>query len=140
MRAPRFACYPRVRMVESLVGARCRGATRRPSTRVVVALSGLIGLAVLSGCAHYTAGVASNERASTSSAYLYGHFFVRTTKKGFGVDGYQTMGLVVSCVNGEQYTIRFSNQRQVQVIKIQPSRCGLTEIVYTDPEWCTVRR
>jgi hypothetical protein len=127
-------------MVESSVEIRCRGATRRPSTRVVVALSGLIGLAVLSGCAHYTAGVASNERASTSSAYLYGHFFVRTTKKGFGVDGYQTMGLVISCDNGEAYTIRFSNQRQVQVIKIAPSRCALTEIVYTDPDGAIKRR
>ena len=56
------------------------------------------------------------------------------------MDGYQTMGLVISCDNGEAYTIRFSNQRQVQVIKIAPSRCALTEIVYTDPDGTIKKR
>jgi hypothetical protein len=118
-------------MVATAAGTGRREATQGRSSCIVVALSCLVGLAVLSGCAHYTAGVASDERASTNSAYLYGHFFIRSEKMGFGT--YPTMGLVISCNNGQSYTVRFSAQRQVQVIKIEPARCSLAEVVYTDP-------
>ena len=117
-------------MVERMVGIGRRAATRRASSRVLVALSGVFWVAVLSGCAHYTADVTSKEGTSTSSAYLYGHFFVRTEQRELRM--YPTVGFVITCNNGQAYTVRFLDQRQVQVIKIEPARCSLTEIVYTD--------
>jgi hypothetical protein len=42
------------------------------------------------------------------------------------------MGLAFICADEKTYTVRFEPNNAVQVIKIAPSTCSLTEFVYTD--------
>lgn len=100
----------------------------------------LLALALAAGCAHYTKGIRPTDVVSIGDAYLYGHFFVESKETLLGMDGYQTMGLVLTCADKETYTIRFSNKRGVQAIKVAPSRCMLTEVVYTDADGSIKRR
>jgi len=91
-----------------------------------------LAVALVVGCAGYTSAMRPDDEAARDSTYLYGRFFVKADRALLGMDGYQTMGLVMRCADGRTYTIRFSNKRGVQVIKASPSRCWLTELVYTD--------
>jgi len=44
------------------------------------------------------------------------------------------MGFVIKCASGETYTLRFSNDVALQVIKIAPSTCTLAEFIYTNSD------
>ena len=85
--------------------------------RVVVVAAALAA----AGCATFTRSVRSDHNPSPDSAYLYGNFLV---------DGSETIGFVVRCVDGMTYTIGFSKVPRVQVIKVKPSRCSLDQIEY----------
>jgi hypothetical protein len=94
----------------------------------------LCALAAVAGCAGYTASIKSDEKPTGEEAYLYGRFYIEAKKAALALDGYQTMGFTIACASGQTYTVRFSNEEALQVIKITPSTCSLTEFVYSNAD------
>jgi len=92
------------------------------------AVSGLVG------CASYTPSITQDEKPTGQEAYLYGRFYIEAKSGKLALDGHQTMGFVIKCASEETYTFRFSNDTALQVIKVAPSTCSLTEFVYTDSD------
>ena len=91
-------------------------------------------LAGLAGCAGYTPSITQEEKPTGQEAYLYGRFYIEAKSGKLALDGHQTMGFVIKCVSGDAYTFRFSNDSALQVIKIAPSMCSLTEFVHTNAD------
>ncbi|HEY7376411.1 MAG TPA: hypothetical protein VIF57_29905 [Polyangia bacterium] len=71
-------------------------------------------------------------KPDAENAYIFGRFHINVERLAFAMDGYQTMGFVIACSDGRQYTVRFVIEDRVQVIAVDPARCGLTEVVFTD--------
>ena len=94
----------------------------------------LCALVIAAGCANYTASIRKDDKPTGQEAYLYGRFYIEAQKQKMSFDGHQTMGFTIACASGENYTLRFSNEEAVQVIKIKPSTCSLTEFVYTNSD------
>jgi hypothetical protein len=92
----------------------------------------ICALAGLAGCAGYTPSITQEEKPTGQEAYLYGRFYIEAKSGKLALDGHQTMGFVIKCASEETYTFRFSNDTALQVIKIAPSTCSLTEFVYTN--------
>jgi len=88
----------------------------------------------LAGCASYTPSITQDEKPTGQEAYLYGRFYIEAKSGKLALDGHQTMGFVIACASGETYTFRFSNDTALQVIKVVPSMCSLTEFVYTNSD------
>jgi hypothetical protein len=86
------------------------------------------------GCAAQTPSVTQDEKPTGREAYLYGRFFVEARGGKLALDGHQTMGFVIKCASGETYSFRSSNDNVLQVIKIAPSTCSLTEFVQTNAD------
>lgn len=82
-------------------------------------------------CVHYT--VASNpaDKPSPARSYFYGRFHIDARRATKTMDGHQTMGFVIRCTDGSEYTIRFTRERRVQVIAANPAQCALAAIVFT---------
>jgi len=91
-------------------------------------------LAAVIGCAAQTLSVTQSEKPTGQEAYLYGRFFVEVKEGKLALDGHQTMGFVIKCASGETYTFRSSSDNVLQVIKIAPSMCSLTEFVQADAD------
>ena len=93
---------------------------------------GSLWLAVLgiTGCGAYTQGVRPTEKPAADSAYLYGRFTMKAEKSFVG--NYPTVGLMLACSDGQKYTVGFSIEQPLQVLKIRPARCALAQIVGTD--------
>jgi len=98
--------------------------------------AGVLAVAALAACANYTPSITSSEKPSGDEAYLYGRFYIESKSLKLALDGYQTMGFVIKCANGDAYTLRFSNadDSALQVIKIKPSTCSLAEFVYSNAD------
>jgi hypothetical protein len=94
----------------------------------------------LNGCAEYTKSTGTMETPTSDAAYLYGRFSIESRRAPLGLDGYKTMGFKVECANNTSYTIRFSKESTAQVIKITPSTCSFTEIIYSDADGRIRRR
>jgi len=92
------------------------------------------------GCAHYARGIRRDDKPRSDSAYLYGRFAIKSKQAPLGLDGYQTMGLVLRCADGETYTMRFSIEPVVQVFRVKPSRCSLVEWIGSDQDGGVVVR
>jgi hypothetical protein len=91
-------------------------------TRVMLTCAALS----LTGCGSvYATRLGAEDRPAAKDAYLYGKFSVG------GADTVLTMGLVLECEDGDTHVIPFSAYYPLQVIKISPSACRWTEIVYT---------
>jgi hypothetical protein len=101
------------------------------SVRLHGALSAL-ALALASGCAGYSPTVATDEKPTSADAYLYGRFHILNPPRNLFTDNPQTMGFAFKCADEKTYTVRFEPTEAVQVIKIAPSTCSLSEFVYTD--------
>jgi hypothetical protein len=85
------------------------------------------------GCAVYTSGIGREAAADVRAAYLYGRFYMNAVPAGdadFGTK--QSMGLVIRCQNGSEYTFGAIYTRDIQVLEIKPSRCWLVEAVLAD--------
>jgi hypothetical protein len=95
----------------------------------------LCGISLLAACAGYTPVISKDEKPTPKDAYLYGRFAMFASKPLLALGGYQTMGFSIKC-DGEQplYVLRFDVDAPLQVIKIRPSTCSLTELVYTDAD------
>lgn len=94
----------------------------------------ICALAAFAGCAGYTPSVSQEEKPTGQEAYLYGRFYIEAKSGKLALDGHQTMGFVIKCASGETYTFRSSSDNALQVIKIAPSMCSLTEIVHTNAD------
>ncbi|WP_339846649.1 hypothetical protein [uncultured Halopseudomonas sp.] len=93
-----------------------------------------ISLVGLSGCASWSKPITPGEVLTGKESYLYGKFKIDAQKAWLGLDGHQTMGSVFSCVDGKKYTIRFERDQPIQVIKLNPTTCSFTEIIFTDSD------
>ena len=94
----------------------------------------VVSVAALAGCASWTPSISKGEKPTGQEAYLYGRFYIEAQKQALALDGHQTMGFVIKCASGETYTLRFSNEEALQVIKIAPSTCSLAEFIYTNSD------
>ncbi len=94
----------------------------------------ICAVSALAGCAGYTPSILPNEKPTGQEAYLYGRFYIEAPASRLALDGHQTMGFVIKCASGETYTLRFSNENALQVIRITPSTCSLTEFIYTNSD------
>lgn len=91
-----------------------------------------LALAALSGCASYTPRANVAEIPTLGDAYLFGRFHIEAPKVWLGMDGYQTMGFGIQCSDHRSYLLRFDVDNPVLAIKVHPSTCSWTEIVYSD--------
>jgi hypothetical protein len=92
----------------------------------------------LSGCsAGYTPRIRKSEMPTVHDTYLYGRFAIDAPEVILGMDSHPSMGFVIQCASGKAkntYTIRFSVDAPLQVIKIAPGVCTLREFVYSDAD------
>jgi hypothetical protein len=105
-----------------------------PSKNNVMSLrSTLVCLVVLvfTGCVRYTKTVDYDETPADDAAYLYGRFELRSSRDHWRLGGHVTMGFRVECSSKEFYTIRFMVTKPLQVIRITPAACRMTEVVFT---------
>jgi hypothetical protein len=95
-----------------------------------------LSLAVVfaAGCGELKSGIRPDEKLSADHAYIYGRFFITAPPVALGMAGHQSIGLVLLCVDGQQYRIWFSEKRDVQVIKVLPGRCAVDEVEFTDAD------
>lgn len=103
------------------------------SGRVVPAVLGSL-LALLGGCAGYTPRVSVQDMPTLNDAYLYGRFFIDAPKSWLSMDGHQTMGFALECEDQGKYVVRFNRDDPVLAIKIKPSTCSWTEIIYSNAD------
>src|SRR5919106_1609244 len=80
------------------------------------------------------------ENPMAADTYLYGRFYMVNPPRNLFTGNPQTMGLAFICADKKTYTVRFEPNNAVQVIKIAPSTCSLTEFVYTDHGGLETRR
>lgn len=95
---------------------------------------GMASLMVLSGCVTYSKSVSVTEAASPDSAYIYGSFKIDAPKSWLAMQGHQSMGFVFTCMDKKKYTIGFKVENPLQLVKIPPTQCTLTDIVYSDAD------
>lgn len=88
----------------------------------------------LTACANYTPRIRQSEKPTGNEAYLYGRFAIDAPKVWGGLDGHQTMGFAFKCDNDETYTIRFSKDTPIQIIKIVPSTCSFVELIFSNAD------
>lgn len=86
------------------------------------------------GCANYTAAVKVTDVPTKQDAFLYGNFNIKAPKTFLGMDGHQTMGFVLSCVDGARYNIRFSIDDSIKALRVAPSTCSLAELVFSNAD------
>src|SRR4029077_19764688 len=77
-----------------------------------------------------TAGLRPGEKLSPDAAYLYGRFFIKTRVEETGAKNPQTMGLRLWCDVNDGYTFWFADTRDVQVIRVIPTRCRLGRVIF----------
>jgi len=93
-----------------------------------------LGLCFIAGCANYVKSIDKSEKPTEKDAYLYGRFQMSAPDSWLAMDRHQSMGFVVKCADEQSYTIRFDKKEPLQVIKIGPASCGVSEVVYTDAD------
>ena len=94
----------------------------------------LWAVTIAAGCSTYTATLRPTDQVKPDLAYFYGRFQVHAKRTVFGTntkDSQQTMGFVLRCDHGVEYTIRFSPENRVQVIGAWPTYCALSEVIFT---------
>lgn len=94
----------------------------------------VVSLTVLSGCITYSESVSVNEAGSPDFAYIYGSFKVDAPKVWLAMQGHPSMGFVFTCNDNKKYTIGFKVDNPLQMVKVSPTQCTLTDIVYTDAD------
>lgn len=89
---------------------------------------------LLGGCAGYAHRADVNETPTLNDAYLYGRFYMDAPKTLLALDGHQTMGFAIDCDDKSRYVLRMDREDPIMVVKIRPSTCSWTEIVYSDAD------
>jgi hypothetical protein len=96
--------------------------------------AGAAGLVVAAGCASYTPTIDKEDKPTGKEAYLYGRFHMNAAAHKLAIQGHQTMGFTFKCADEKSYTVKFDRDQPLQVVKISPGSCSLTEIVYSDAD------
>jgi hypothetical protein len=95
--------------------------------------AGIVGaVALICACATTTSAIDPGDKPSPDYAYLYGRFFIKADLQEGAFVGHQQIVLRLWCRNNQQYSIAFSTKRDVQVLKVHPSRCALVGGTFTD--------
>jgi hypothetical protein len=81
------------------------------------------------GCAHYTASIDPDDKLDPKSAYLYGRFTIEADNSTLSSTPGGSVAFTFRCENGKTYSIGFSDETPLQVIRIKPSRCEFVEIL-----------
>jgi hypothetical protein len=84
----------------------------------------------LSACTSFTPSIRTDDSVDVGSAYLYGNLFIDAPEKLFG---HASIGLVLRCQDGREYTLGLSKRAPLQVFRISPSICSVTQMVLTAP-------
>ena len=92
-----------------------------------------------SGCAVYTEGIRPDAALDARYAYLYGRFFIHSDARP-AAPRRQSIGLVIGCENGSRYTLGSLRTRDVQVLKVAPSRCWFIEAIMADTDGIVRKR
>jgi hypothetical protein len=94
----------------------------------------VVSLIALAGCVTYSKSVSVNEAGNPDFAYIYGSFKIDAPKDWLAIQGHQSMGFVFTCNDKKKYTIGFKVDNPLQMVKISPTQCTLTDIVYSDAD------
>ncbi|HEY8100188.1 MAG TPA: hypothetical protein VIF82_05505 [Burkholderiaceae bacterium] len=95
-------------------------------------LIALFLLLAIGGCANVAPSSNVTDTPTKGASFLYGRFSMDNKDAPLLLDGYLTIGFRIDCVDGQTYTIQFSNESNLQLIKIAPSKCSFIQIVYTN--------
>lgn len=98
------------------------------------------GVALICACATTTSSVGPGHTPDPDYAYLYGRFFIKADEQEGSFVGHPQIVLRVWCRDNRQYSIAFSTERNLQVLKIHPSRCALIGATFTDQNGIVRRR
>jgi hypothetical protein len=109
------------------------------SMRRLLGLALALGI-VSGGCVHSTGLVDPDDKLEPSSAYLYGRFGVDAQDKALAFGAHESIEFAFKCQDHSAFTIRFSNDTDLQVIQIRPSRCEFVQVVYTNADGLAMRR
>jgi hypothetical protein len=91
--------------------------------------------AFMTACAsQFTPKMDVDEQPSKTDAVVYGRFEVNAAPEGLGADSYDTMGLTLQCNDGQLYRLRFEAAQPVLAIKVEPSTCWITEVVFAESD------
>jgi hypothetical protein len=86
----------------------------------------LLALALLlSACPHFTPPVDPEEPPQPGDAFVYGGFKLGATQG-------ESIGLTLTCSDGNQYCLRFDGSTPLQAIKVAPSTCWATSVAFVD--------
>src|SRR5688572_32384462 len=91
-------------------------------------------LVLAAGCASYTPSITKDDKPTGKEAYLYGRFHISSPVTRLAVQGHQRMGFTLKCGNDTTYTIKFDRDEPLQVLRIEPSSCTMSEILYSDAD------
>ena len=86
------------------------------------------------GCASYTPTIAKEDKPTGKEAYLYGRFHISSPVTRLAMQGHQRMGFSLKCADDSTYTIKFDRDEPLQVVRIAPSSCAMSEILYSDAD------
>jgi hypothetical protein len=98
--------------------------SRRGGASIVAALM------LIAGCGGQR--VRRSAFADPAAAYLYGRFFMKTAGQASSPWRLQAIKFVLRCQDGNTYVFGSTAKRDVQVLRIAPTRCWFVETVYKD--------
>jgi hypothetical protein len=88
----------------------------------------------LAGCAGFSPTVGKDEKPTGKEAFLYGRFYMNAPAMRLTAQGHQRMGFTLQCADQQTYTIKFDRDEPLQVLKIAPASCALSEIIGSDAD------
>ena len=100
----------------------------------ITSLAAAAGLALIAGCASFAPTISKDDKPTGKEAYVYGRFHMNAPVARLAMQGHQTMGFTLKCDNQQDYTIKFDRDEPLRVVKVVPSSCAMSEIVYTDAD------
>ena len=86
------------------------------------------------GCVNWSKPINTQDIPAPNDSYMYGRFHIAPPEAFLGFNGYQTIGMIFSCSDGKEYTIRFNRSPIVQVIKLSPSTCSFSQVIFTNAD------
>ncbi len=93
------------------------------------------------GCTSWSKPIDIGVIPNPDDSYMYGRFQVDAPYQTIaGFDGHQTIGLLFTCSDGKKYKIRFNRKPVVQLIRMPPSICSFTHIIFTGADGDTKKQ
>ena len=93
------------------------------------------------GCTSWSKPIDIGVIPNPDDSYMYGRFQVDAPYRTIAnFDGYQTIGLLFTCSDGKNYKIQFNRKPEVQLIRMPPSICSFSYIVFTGLDGVTKKQ